>query len=93
MTLPAFLFGFLISTMYGAVFHLLKGGGPGRLFAYVCFSWAGFWAGHIIASRLGWNMWSIGPLRFGLATAGAVVCLVFGNWISKVRVDRPVNNG
>jgi hypothetical protein len=89
MTLPAFLFGFLISTMYGAVFHLIKGGGPGRLFTYVCFSWIGFWTGHLIAAHYDWMMWSIGPLRFGLATAGALIFLIFGNWISKVRVDRP----
>jgi hypothetical protein len=89
MTLPAFLFGFLISTMYGAVFHLIKGGGPGRLFAYVCFSWIGFWLGHLAASHYNWMMWSIGPLRFGLATFGALIFLVAGNWFSKVKIERP----
>lgn len=88
MTMPAFLFGFLISTLYGAVFHLIKDGGPGRLLLYVAFSWIGFWGGHLLADQLGWMLWSIGPLRFGVATFGSIFFLILGNWLSKVRVDQ-----
>jgi hypothetical protein len=84
MTLPAFLFGFLIATLLGAIFHLLKGGGPGRLFLYVFLSWLGFFIGHIIAARLDWNLWSIGPLRFGIGALGSLFFLVAGNWLSKI---------
>jgi len=35
MTLPAFLLGFVLSTLYGAAFHLWRGGSIGRLFFYL----------------------------------------------------------
>ena len=89
MTLPAFLFGFLISTLYGAFFHLWKDGGPGRLFLYVVLSWAGFWAGHSIGAQIGWGVWQLGPLRFGMASLGSVLFLFIGHWLSKVKVDKP----
>jgi len=64
MTLPAFLFGVLVSTLMGAVFHLWKDGGLGRLLIYVILAWIGFWAGHILGVSMGWTFLSIGPLSF-----------------------------
>ncbi len=88
MTLPSFLFGMITSTLYGALFHLWRGGGAGRLVLYIFLAWSGFWVGHIIAIQLEWTFASIGPLRFGMATLGSVLFLGIGYWLSLVEVDR-----
>ncbi len=85
MTIPAVLFGVLVSTFIGAAFHLWKNGGVGRLILYVLLAWAGFWAGHIIGQMLGWTIFSIGPLHFGTALLGCGLFLGVGYWFSLVR--------
>jgi uncharacterized membrane protein YeaQ/YmgE (transglycosylase-associated protein family) len=84
MTLPSFLLGILISSLYAAVFHLWKRGGLGRLLFYFIISWVGFWGGHMLADRLGWQFDSLGPLHLGTATLGSLVCLFIGYWLSLV---------
>ena len=88
MTLPAFIFGVVISTLYGVAFHFWKGGGPGRLLLYLILGWAGFWAGHLLAGLLNWSFDSLGALHFGTATVGAVLFLAGGYWLSLVEVER-----
>jgi hypothetical protein len=87
MTLPTLLFGFLISTLYGALFHLWRGGGAGRLSFYLIAGWLGFWSGQVLASRWNWAFWSIGPLHIGMATLASVLFLLIGHWLSLVEVS------
>jgi hypothetical protein len=87
MTLPAFFFGFLISTFLGAVFHLWKDGGFGRLLLYLILAWIGFWAGHIIGNNLGWTFGSIGPLRLGMALIVGGLTLYLGHWLSLIKAE------
>lgn len=89
MTLPAFLFGFLISTLMGAVFHLWKNGGFGRLLIYLVLAWIGFWAGHIVGGSLGLTFISIGPLHLGMAVLVGILTLFGGYWLSLVKQDEP----
>ena len=84
MTLPSFLIGIVISSLYGAVFHLWRGGGLGRLILYLILAWIGFWLGHFVGNALGWTFFSLGPLRLGTATLGAVLTLGVGYWLSLV---------
>lgn len=84
MTLPAFLFGLLISTMFGAAFHLWKDGGVLRLLFYLFLSGTGFWAGHGLSTVVGWDFWKLGPLRLGFAILGTIVFLVAGYWLSLI---------
>ena len=88
MTIPALLIGMLIATLYGAAFHLWRGGGFGRLILYILLGWIGFWAGHLIGTRLGWSFASLGPLRLGMATVTSAVFLLVGHWLSLVEVNR-----
>jgi len=88
MTLPAILFGMIISTLYGALFHLWRGGSVGRLIFYLCLAWAGFWIGQFLAIQLGWTFLSVGSLHLGLATALSAVFLFAGYWLSLVQVQR-----
>ena len=88
MTLPAFIFGVVISTFYGAAFHFWKGGGAGRLLLYLILGWVGFWIGHLVAGFLNWSFDSLGALHFGTATVGAFLFLAIGYWLSLVEVER-----
>lgn len=85
MTLPAFLFGFLISVMIGAAFHLWKGGGLFRLILYLVLSIAGFWTGHLISVSIGWDFVRLGPLRLGFAILGDLIVLGVGYWLSLLK--------
>jgi hypothetical protein len=88
MTLPALIFGLIISSLYGAAFHLWRGGGIGRLILYLSLSWLGFWLGHFLAEQLGWSFGSVGPLHIGLATITSFLFLFIGSWLSRVEVQK-----
>ncbi|MCJ7724422.1 MAG: hypothetical protein MUP03_09840 [Anaerolineales bacterium] len=88
MTFPSFFLGLLISTLYGALFHLIRGGGLGRLLFYLILAWIGFWGGHLLADWLGWSFGMLGPLNLGLATILSLIVLVVGYWLSLIEVDR-----
>jgi uncharacterized membrane protein YeaQ/YmgE (transglycosylase-associated protein family) len=88
MTLPTLILGFVISTLYGALFHLFRGGGPARLLFYLCLGWAGFWIGQISATRLSWTFAKFGPIHLGAATLGSLIFLLVGHWLSLVKVEK-----
>lgn len=88
MTLPNLLFGFTLSTLYGAAFHLWRGGGAGRLLLNLILGWVGFWIGHFAAGQLGLTFANIGPLNLGSATLASLVFLGVGHWLSLVEIER-----
>jgi uncharacterized membrane protein YeaQ/YmgE (transglycosylase-associated protein family) len=88
MTLPAIIFGLLLSTLYGTAFHLWRGGSGWRLILYLVLGWAGFWLGQFIAMQLGWTFASLGSLHLGLATLMSAIFLFGGYWLSLVEVER-----
>jgi hypothetical protein len=88
MHLPALFFGFILSTLFGAGFHLLLDGGLGRLILFLLAAWAGFWAGQYLADRLEWIFFSLGPLHLGMATLGSVIFLAGSYWLSLVDTEK-----
>lgn len=88
MTFPALILGLLISTLYGAAFHLWRGGRLWRLILYLILGWSGFWLGQFLAYRLGWTFFSIGSLHLGLATLLSAIFLIVGHWLSLVEIER-----
>ncbi len=88
LTLPTLLIGMLLSTLYGAAYHLWRDGGPGRLLLYLVLGWMGFWAGHFLAGSLGLTFASLGQLRLGAATLSSAVVLVAGDWLSRIEVQK-----
>jgi len=86
MTLPAFVFGIVLSTLYGTAFHFWKGGSLYRLFLYVILSWLGFSTGHIVGGVLRWSFAAAGPINAGMATLGSAVFLFVGEWLSRVEI-------
>jgi hypothetical protein len=88
MTLPTLLFGLLISTLYGAAFHLWRGGSIWKLILYLVLGWSGFWLGQVLGTRLGWTFASLGSLHLGMATLMSAIFLFGGYWLSLVEVER-----
>jgi hypothetical protein len=84
MTLPAFIIGVVISSLYGVAFHLWRGGGFWRLILYIILAWVGFWIGNIFGNWLGVTFFRLGPLQLGTATIGAALTLGIGYWLSLV---------
>jgi hypothetical protein len=88
MNMTVILLGFVISTLYGAIFHFWKGGSLSHLLLLLVLAWVGFWVGHLVGGLIDFSFWKIGILNTGMATAGSAVFLFAGNWLSLVDVQR-----
>jgi len=86
MPLPTILFGIALSTLYGAAFHLLRGGSFRRLLLDLLLAWAGFWGGHTLGAHLGWTFWPVGVLNAGMGTAVSLALLMIGDLLSRIRL-------
>jgi hypothetical protein len=86
MTIPSLVFVVLIASLYGALYHLIRGGGLGRLFLNLLFSWAGFALGHFVGLWQGWLLFPMGQLDLGLSTLGSLILLIAVDWISHIRL-------
>jgi hypothetical protein len=82
MTLPALLLGFILSSLYGALFHLWRGGGAGRLLLDLILAWMGFWIGERLATWIGLEVLKVGQLNVAAASLMAFVFLFIGHWLS-----------
>lgn len=87
MTVPALLFGALLASLLGALYHLALGGPGSRLIVYLLLAWAGFALGHLAGVLFGWNFLQAGPLHVGPAVISALVFLGVGDWLT--RTERP----
>ena len=81
MTIPAFIFSFLLASFLGAAFHFWKGGGGGRLLLNLILSWIGFYLGSWMGSSWEISFLIIGPISGGFGTLGSLIFLFVGNWI------------
>ena len=86
MTLPALIFGIVLSTVYGAAFHFWKGGSLQKLFLYIVLAWLGFWIGNSIGRLIGWSFAVVGTLNTGMATLGSAIFLFVGEWLGRVEI-------
>lgn len=88
MTLPTFFFAILVALLYGAVYHLLRGGNGWRLLLYFGLSILGFMAGHSFGIWQGWTLFLIGPLNLGMGTIGSLLFMIAGEWLGRVEMNR-----
>jgi hypothetical protein len=86
MPIPTIIFGILLSSLYGAVYHLIRGGSLRRMFFYFILAWAGFWLGDLLGWYMGWTFASAGILNAGMGTVLSVIFLVVGDFVSRVRI-------
>ncbi|MBZ0315802.1 MAG: hypothetical protein DPW16_01440 [Chloroflexi bacterium] len=79
---PSIVFGFIIATLYGSIFHFITGGDARRLAVFLLASWIGFALGHITGDLLNINFLDIGSLNMLNATLGSVVALVVARFLT-----------
>ena len=91
MTIPSVLLGLILSTLYGALFHLWRGGNAGRLLLYILLSWIGFWLGQLIGNLFNLSFDTYGQLHLLLATLGSFLFIAIGYWLSLVQGDKKAN--
>ncbi|MEJ5225505.1 MAG: hypothetical protein WHV44_13700 [Anaerolineales bacterium] len=84
MTIPAFLFGLVLATLLGSVFHLWRGGDNRRLVIFLLLAQVGFWGGHVAAWYFDWQFADLGVLHLGAAVAGAVILLLVTDFIGRL---------
>jgi uncharacterized membrane protein YeaQ/YmgE (transglycosylase-associated protein family) len=87
MSLPALFLGLILSTLYGALFHLWRGGNAGRLLLYLVLAWIGFWLGHLVGNLLNVSFDTLGQLHLLFATFGSIIFLGIGYWLSLVQAE------
>ncbi|MBI3361130.1 MAG: hypothetical protein HY023_08470 [Chloroflexi bacterium] len=80
MTLPSLFFAAILSTLYGAAFHVWQGGGANRMLFYLIAAWIGFAIGHAVGGLAGVTFGAIGPLNAGTATLGSLLTLFLARW-------------
>jgi len=84
MSYPSLLIALIISTIYGLLFHLWRGGGAGKLLLDLILGWIGFGLGQWIGNIIPFEILNFGSLNLGYATICSFVCLAAGNWLSQV---------
>lgn len=83
MTPPAILFSLLIALLYGAVYHLVRGGGFWRLVLYLGLSVFGYALGYLVGLWRGWVWLPLGTINLGVCTAGSLLMLLLGDWLTR----------
>lgn len=81
MHLPTLLLGLILSTLYGALFHLIVGGNPLRLLFFIIAAWLGFWGGQWLANALQWSLVDVGELHIDAATFGSICGMLISFWL------------
>ena len=82
MTTHSYLLAFILPTLFGALFHLVSGGGARRIALYLAASWVGFIIGHNVSSMVKAYIYPIGPLNAGMATLGSTIALLLARWLA-----------
>ncbi|MEA4811258.1 MAG: hypothetical protein VB108_01660 [Anaerolineaceae bacterium] len=83
MNSASFIFGLIIATLIGALFHLWKDGGFWSLLLFLFLSIIGFFLGHWLAGSFNITLLNVGGLHLFGASAGSLGTLLLGNWLAK----------
>jgi hypothetical protein len=77
------ILGFLLSTAYGAGFHLYMGGPARRIAIYLIAAWLGFAVGQISGDLLQINLLKLGALHLVAASVGSWAAVILSWWLSR----------
>ena len=79
---PTLTFAFVVATLYGALFHLIRGGDIRRLALYLLAAWIGFVLGQLVGIILRFPFFNVGPIYLVPASLGALAGLIFVQIVS-----------
>jgi hypothetical protein len=82
VTIQSVLLGLLIASILGLLFHLIRGGGFGRLALYVATAWVSFFTGHVVGNWLDWRALRVGPLNLLPALLATVLGLIAASFLA-----------
>lgn len=82
MPLPTIAFGILLSTLCGAIYHVVRGGSTKKMAFFLVLSLAGFWLGDTLAWYLGWSFAQVGLLNAGMGIIVSFVFMFIGDLLS-----------
>ena len=85
---PTTTFGFIIATLFGALFHLIMGGDARRLALFLLAGWVGFGLGQLLGAVFGINILNIGTLRIFSASVGVVIALFVAHFLTSNRTRK-----
>ena len=88
---PTATFGFILATLFGAVFHLIVGGDARRLALFLLAGWVGFGVGHLVGMSIHVDILNIGTLRVFTASLGALVALIVAYFLTSNVARRRVS--
>lgn len=80
-TAAGLVFGFLLATIYGALFHLLFGGPLKRILFYLFAAWSGFLVGQFVGDILNFEILKLGKIHLVSASLGAWLLLLLTWWL------------
>lgn len=92
MNISSYLFGFILASLLGALFHLWRDGGIFKLLIYLGLSWLGFLIGHLASGSLGFDFMSVGPVNLAGGIIGSITFLFLGHWITQVQPELITRN-
>jgi hypothetical protein len=73
----AWIFGWIVATLIGAIFFLIRPSKSYRMFGLcILASWIGFAAGHFIAEGAHFRLWTAGALNLSGAVPGALIAMI-----------------
>lgn len=73
---PAIALGAVLSTAYGALFHLWQNGDTMALRHYLLAAWLGFAGGHLLGNMASIHWLQVGQLNVVSGTVGALIALL-----------------
>jgi hypothetical protein len=79
---PSGVFSFLLSSLYGAVFHFIWGKRWRDLAVYWVAAVLGFVIGQIVFDLLGFSLYMVGQVRVVESTIVSCVCLFVAKWLN-----------
>lgn len=82
MNLPGLIFGFLVATGAGLLFHLIRGGNLYRLTLYLTTAWIGFALGQALGDWFDWNYLRVGPLNLFSAGFATLLALLLASLLA-----------
>jgi hypothetical protein len=84
MPIPTIIFGILLSSLYGALYHLIRGGKTRTMLLFMVVAWIGFWLGDTLGWYMGWSFASVGNLNAGMGTVLSLAFLLAADLIRRM---------
>jgi hypothetical protein len=76
MTIHAILLAFVIATLLGALFHLIRGGSVRRLGIFILSANLSFFLGHVLSEIIHWQLLRLGSINLFPAMLATILGLI-----------------